>query len=384
MLSDKLSFNKVFIYFSFLFFLFSKTASGQGCCSGGCGSPIAGGGSPGVLMAKQMEIGSSFQYMNGNKFYARDKDTVHLFDNFNSQYVYTRLAYGFTRDLTVSLEAGYYLNKSEMGLHKTDSFKIKGIGDLLIFPKYDVYNNVDERRKIEFTVGLGYKIPLGKHNDSTLVYTNPINGRETWAKNPPLVQATTGSQDVVMYAFFFRGFPKHNFRVYANSTYIRKGWNSLGEKFGDYSSVGLFFGKTILKSLGITLQVKGEWIGKMSYNKDIDVKLLGGGNSMMALYNIDVKSTGSKKILFIPQISYSIKSFSIYALGEIPLYQYVNGAQVVVTPLTFGVAYRFFTSKNLTAKTGEIIYECPMKCKGSESKEPGTCPVCGMQLIEKK
>jgi len=364
-----------FIVFVFGAFLFSNSLYGQGCCSGGCGSPIAGGGSPGVLMAKQMEVGSSFQYINGNTFFARDKDTIHMFDNFNSKYIYSRLAYGVTKDLTVSVEAGYFINKTQIGLNKMDTLKSKGIGDLIIFPKYDIYNRVDERKRIEFTVGLGYKIPLGKHNDSSLVYTNPITGHQTFTTSPPIVQPTTGSQDVIMYAFFFRGFPKKNFRVYANATYIRKGWNSLGEKFGDYASVGLYAGKTFFKKLGVTLQLKGEWIDKLRQAKNED---------LVAFYGLDLRSTGGKKIFFVPQVSYSIKSLSIYALGEIPIYQYVNGAQVVVAPITIGVSYRFFTSKNLTPKAGETVYECPMKCEGSLSKEPGKCPVCGMDLIEKK
>jgi hypothetical protein len=234
---------------------------------------------------------------------------------------------------------------------------------------------VNEKKRVELSVGLGYKYPLGKHMDSTVVYTNPTTGHQTYAILPPIVQPTTGSQDIILYAFFFRGFTEKKFRVFANTTYIRKGWNSLGLKFGDYASVGLFAGKTFFKSLGVTLQVKGEWIGKLEGAKH---------EKLLAYYNIDRNSTGDKKIFLAPQVSYSIKSFSIYALGEIPVYQYVNGAQVVTTPVTIGISYRFLTTKNITAKAGEIVYECPMKCEGSLSKTPGKCPICGMDLIEKK
>ena len=71
-------------------------------------------------------------------------------------------------------------------------------------------------------------------------------------------------------------------------------------------------------------------------------------------------------------------------MGEIPIYQYVNGAQVVSTPVTLGISYRFFSTKNFTPKTGETYYECPMKCEGSISREPGTCKMCGMELFPKK
>jgi hypothetical protein len=358
--------------FFIIAFIASNSLHGQGCCSGGSGCPIAGGSSPGVLLAKQIEIGSSFQYINGNKFLARDKDTISMFDNFNSKYVYSRLAYGVTKDLTVSVEAGYFINKTQIGLNKMDTLKSSGIGDLILFPKYDVYNRVDEKKRIDFTLGLGYKIPLGKHDDSTLVYTNPNTGHQTFTTSPPIVQPTTGSQDFIFYAFFFRGFSKKQFRIYSNATYIKKGWNSLGEKFGDYASLGLFAGKTFFECLGITLQVKGEWIGKLKQAKNED---------LVAFYNLDLRSTGSKKIFFVPQVSYSFKSFIVYALGEIPIYQYVNGAQVVTAPITAGVSYRFFSGKKQVPKPGETYYECPMKCAGSISKEPGKCPMCGMELV---
>ncbi len=67
----------------------------------------------------------------------------------------------------------------------------------------------------------------------------------------------------------------------------------MGEKFGDYASVGLFAGKTFFKKLGVTIQVKGEWIGKMQAAKDVD---------LLAFYNIDITSTGGRKVLFVPQI----------------------------------------------------------------------------------
>ncbi|WP_308239931.1 heavy metal-binding domain-containing protein [Hymenobacter sp. J193] len=28
-------------------------------------------------------------------------------------------------------------------------------------------------------------------------------------------------------------------------------------------------------------------------------------------------------------------------------------------------------------------YECPMKCEGSASDKPGSCPKCGMALVKK-
>ena len=357
---------------------FSEYIHAQGCCSGGSGSPIAGGASQGVLSAQQVEISSNFQYINSNKFKTWGKDTTPLFDNYNSKYLYTKIGYGITKDFTLSVETGYFFNKTQIGLNKIDTNKSSGIADLIIFPRYDVYNKADSSKRIEFTLGLGYKIPLGKDNDSVVVFHNPNTGQNIYTTMPPLVQPTNGSQDIIFYAFFLRGFPKHNFRLFANELYIKKGWNSLGEKFGDYESIGLFAGKTFFKKLGVTIQLKGEMIGMMQADKNVD---------LLALYNVDIKSTGSKKIMFVPQVSYNInKSFTFFGLYELPLYEFVNGTQVVTqTQFTFGFSCRFFTTKNpvCVSSFGET-YQCPMKCERLTYDKAGKCKMCGMDLIKIK
>jgi hypothetical protein len=361
------------IVLTLFIFLFSSIIHAQGCCSGGSGSPIAGGASQGVLQDRQMEIAVNDQNISTNKFLAGDKDTLAQFDNFKSNYLYTRFAYGLTKDLTISVESGYFFHKTQFGLDRSDTITSSGIGDLIIFPRYDVLNRTTESKRTELTLGLGYKIPLGKHNDSTLVFTNSITGQKYYTTSPPIVQPTNGSQDFIFYAFFFRGYPLKNFRIFSNAIYIKKGWNSFGQKFGDYASVGLYAGKTFFEKLGVTLQVKGEWVDKMQYDKNID---------MLALYNIDVESTGSKKIFFAPQLSYSYKGFTFYVLDEIPLYQYVNKIQVATKyQVTTGVSYRFYTKKpSCMVPTIDYPYVCPMKCESSGSNSPGRCPKCGMEL----
>lgn len=310
----------------------------QGCCSGGSGSPIAGGASQGVLQDRQMEISGNYQYLSSNKFLVGDRDTAHLFDNLFSDYLYARLAYGITKDLTISVESGYFLRKTQIGLNKSDTVTSSGFGDLIIFPRYDILNRTTETTRTEITLGMGYKIPIGKYNDSTIVYTNPTTGQKYYTTSPPTVQPTNGSQDFIFYGFVFRGYPLKKFKIFANALYLKKGWNPLGQKFGDYSSVGFFVSQTFFKKLGVTIQIKGEHVSKMKYDKNVD---------MLALYNIDVTSTGSKKIFFVPQLSFSHKDFTVYALDEIPLYQFVNGTQVASqNQLTIGVSYRFYTVNN--------------------------------------
>lgn len=373
-----------FPIFIFLTVLFTHSANAQGCCSGGCGSPIAGGGSVGVLALRQLELSSSFQHIYSDRFLTEDRDTAPLFDHFTSQYIYSKLSYGITNAFTFSAELGYFIKKSQIGNRDPitgiaiDSFNTKGIADLILFPKYKLYDHSDSIKKIEFTFGMGYKLPLGKYNDSTVVYHNPFNGKDIYAIMPPIVQPTNGSQDLIFYGLFLRGFPKHDLKLFATGTYIKKGWSPLGFKFGDYAGIGINAGKTFLKKLSINLQLRYEWIDSISYNDNID---------MVALYNIYVNSTGNKKLALIPQLSYSHKDLSIYGLYEVPIYEYVNGSQMrSKTIFTVGLSYRFFATKYppiVDASYKGDVWECPMKCESLLFSRSGKCKVCRMDLIKK-
>ena len=316
--------------------LLNSNIFAQGCCSGGAGSPIAGGAATGVLQENQLEISLNHQYNKSNKFFVENRDTTGYFDNFNSNYLFLRADYGLSKKLTMSIATGYFLNKSQVNDPQLDALTIssKGISDLILFPRYDMYNKTKNGIRTEITLGIGLKIPLGSHIDSA--ETIP----DVWDVSPPITQLTTGSQDLMFYTFFFRAYQKQKLRIFVNSLYIKKGYNSLGVKFGDYSSIGLFASKTIYSNWGLVGQLKGEWI------KEIDLGKVLEDDWDFFLWEDKQKNTGSKKLFFIPQISYSQNGITVFATSEIPLYQYLNGTQVgSQNQFTIGVNYRFLTKE---------------------------------------
>jgi hypothetical protein len=315
---------------------FNGNARAQ-CCGGGGGSPVAGGSSQGVLLEHQMEINTNLQYIHTTKFFSGDERDTNYLDSYSSNYSYTRLAYGLSKKLTISLEAGYWLDKTEVGKNKSVTYQSKGIGDLIIFPRYNIFNIEKNHKKTELTVGIGFKIPLGTYNDSSYIVSKDPFLDNYYVTKPLSVQTSSGSQDFIFYTFLSRTYSFYNFRLFANMLYVKKGWNPIGEKLGDYTSIGLFAGKTFFDKLGITLQLKGEWIAKMKLNETI----------MLYKYpNYDPLATGSKKLFFVPQISYNYKGFVIYALSEIPIYQYVTKTQIASQfQTTIGLSYRFMCNK---------------------------------------
>lgn len=318
------------VFFLVLFPLLSYSQ----CCSGGAGSPLAGGTSQGVLNEKQLELNSNIQFVNSDQFYSGSKKTSeNYFDEFSSLYQYFRLAYGVTSKLTFSVETGNYFFKKETGLNGDDekTYKSGGMSDLIIFPRYQVLKICTEKTNNEITLGMGFKIPLGSYNDST-ARIEPFSGDTYYVINPQAVQLTTGAQDMIFYGFYVRAYPKKNLRFFSNMLYIKKGWNPLGEKTGDFMSLGLFASKSFANHYGVTLQLRAEKMGKTKVNKDI---------LMYSFLNYDPEATGYHRIFISPQFMYTWNNLAVYALLDYPVYQFLNKIQVGSKwQATAGISYK--------------------------------------------
>ncbi len=330
------------VYILLITCLFSTLPSdlfAQGCCSAGSGSPIAGGAFPGVLEDGQMEVSTSYRYISTNKFVDGDKSIPPTLDNYSTKFMYSRVGYGLNEDLTIFVESGYYLDQREITLNAANTLTSKGISDLIIFPRCNVYNKANERSRTSLTVGLGYKIPVGKYNDSA-AFHEPFSGQTYYFIKPPSVQPSTGSHDLIINAFLFRGYPLGGFNVFANLSYVKKGWNPKGEKFGDFASAALFASKTLYvgsNSLGLMLQARYEWIDQMKLNKTV------------LLYNYpnyDWEATSSQKVFITPQLNFTVKKLTFFLLSDIPVYQYAKLASIVSQhQYTGGVSYKFLLPK---------------------------------------
>ena len=325
-------------------FILNTSVFSQGCCSGGAGSPIAGGAATGVLQENQMEVSVNYQFNQSNKFFNEHKEATPLFSDLTSDYLFFRVDYGLSKKLTLSIANGYFLNKLLTDTSKHYNYSSSGLGDIIIFPRYSIYNKTANFKRTEIALGLGAKIPLGIHNDSSLTdlansWAPGYPAKDALELNPPTVQTTSGSNDLMFYLFFFREYQKRKLRIFMTTLHVNKGYNPSGIKFGDYTSVGLFASKTFFYRWGVTTQLKAEKIDQIEVANNIE-------EWHLLDYQIDPESTGSKKWFFIPQLSYSQKGLTVFATSEIPLYQYLNGTQVGSQfQFTVGVNYRFLTKE---------------------------------------
>lgn len=315
--------------------LCGQIAIAQGCCSGGAGSPIAGGAASGVLLPSQMELSTSLQSAKSDLFYQGSEISEGNISNYKTSYNYLRADYGLSEKLTFSIASGYHINKSYFDGMSSVEKSSKGLGDVVVLPRYNIYNNQQDNYRTEITLGVGAKISLAEGNDSNLVASSI--DMDIYSYSSPIIQRSTGGNDLLLYAYYFKGYHKRAFRVFANGLYIKKGYNSSGLKFGDYASMSVFVSKTILRKIGLTAQIKAEHIQGIEAVNSIDV---------IAEYNIYEESTGSNKLFFIPQINYSHKSFTFFGMTELPLYQFMHGTQIASQwQFTMGVNYRFLTKK---------------------------------------
>lgn len=307
----------------------------QACCSGGGGNPIAGAAATGVLSKYQLEVSTSYQYTYSDAYFQNAKQLDTVSDKLTSSYMFLRTDYGLSDQLTLSVASGYYFDRS-LAKESGDVEKSSGFGDLIIFPRYDVYNKSDDRGRTELTLGLGLKIPLGSHNDSLFSFHNPLLNTDMYIPKVATVQTTTGSQDLMFYSFIYRDFKLSKLKFFMSSIYIKKGYNASGQKFGDYASVGLFVSKSTFKRWAYTAQFKGEWIGQLQLADGIDVYAS----------NAKPAATGSKKLFFVPQVSYSKNNFSYFLTSELPLYQNLTGVQMASNfQVTLGLSYRFLVKE---------------------------------------
>ena len=82
------------VLISLLMLVANSNIYAQGCCSGGAGSPIAGGAASGVLQEYQMEISVNYQLNSSNTFYTGSEVADPLFENLTSNYMFFRTDYG--------------------------------------------------------------------------------------------------------------------------------------------------------------------------------------------------------------------------------------------------------------------------------------------------
>lgn len=269
-------------------------------CCGGC-NPIGGNTNQGTLPRNMIQVNTYYKHSYSAGYMEADHRSDFSFvKNAESNFMGLLVGYGITSRLTVQAEAGYYLNRTQNFDFGPYRYRLNGYGgsSVTLTGKYNLVK--DTARDIEFTMGLGVKLP--------------------WSKQPQIIDGVELSEDVqpcngayglVLTSFLYKAFDKSNVRLFMMNT-VSINSNSLRNyREGNTYITSVFASKTFFTNWTAIAQVRNE-IRDFAYRD-----------------HLKVTSSGGYRFIFVPQINYSFKrKYNISALYELPIYQNYNGIQL--------------------------------------------------------
>lgn len=248
-----------------------------------------------------LQVNTYYKYGYSSGYMQNDHSSDFKFvKNANSGFVGLLVGYGITKRFTAEAEAGYYLNRTQNFDLDYYKYTLNGYGgsSVTLSGKYNLIK--DTLRDIEFTVGVGVKLPWSRQPQI-------VNGVELSED----VQPSNGAYGLVIRSFLFKAFDNTDVKVFMMNTVNINSTSMRNYKEGNAYLTSLFVSKTFLKNWTVIGQMRNE-VREYAYRDDIKVA-----------------SSGGYRFVFVPQINYSIKKkYNISALYEIPVYQNYYGIQL--------------------------------------------------------
>jgi hypothetical protein len=299
---------KIYLVLLLFFVVFATDIKAQ--CFASPGNPVAGSANIGVLQQRisRMVVFHKFSY--SDKYYTGSNNVDYNYpsaiDNANYNYSGFSIGYGLRPKLTVEVEAGYFINKTQN--YRYIDYKLRGFGfsNAIFSAKYNIHKNVDN--KTEITVAGGVKVPFRLNPQVVDGVRLDID-----------VQPSTGNFGFNLQALFVKEFKNISARIIFLSRYDNNFTvNRMGYKFGDAFSNSLFLSKhlankytELTKDITIICQFRHEYKLQNYLN---DNPVLASGSSMLYI---------------APQINFNyhmVWNFSM--IYEKPLYHNYNGTQL--------------------------------------------------------
>lgn len=228
--------------------------------------------------------------------------------NSSFNFVGLAAAYGVTKRLTIELDAGYFINKTQVW-NRGDIIEGSGFSNGTLTFKYGTI--IRPVQQVELTTGFGIRFPFT---------ANPqyVNG----AKLNADVQPSTNAFGISEMLFFNKGFPAITLRLFSINRYEYNFRHKndyiqpTDYKYGNVLLNSVFVSKKIMKYFFGILQVRNEWKtnDKDFLNTEDQHKVINSGYDLVTVS---------------PQLSYSIAGkWNITVSYDIPVYKNYNGKQM--------------------------------------------------------
>lgn len=299
--------NKKSIILFFISISFFGSIDLNAQCFASSANPMGGSANLGVMNKKTMRFMTFYRYHLASKYYDQNKYYDGLqktLSSANYNYIGTLLGYGLTDRLSLEIETGYFLNKTQYYRSSDHHLTGRGVSNALTSVKYAIYQ--DFQNRVEFSGAVGFNTPFSTEVKSVDGVVLPID-----------LQPSTASYGLVIQTYFIKEDSFNAMRYFFMGRYERNFENPQGYLFGNVFTGSAFISRHFVFGRGA---IK-DWttIIQMSYqHKEKNIR---EGKL--------INASGGHTLLLTPQINVTInEKWNISLLYELPVYRYLYGIQL--------------------------------------------------------
>ncbi len=281
-------------------------------------NPVGGTDNLLVLEKNTLRVISFYKLGQGNKYYeGTRRSDFEGTDRAYYNYLSAIVGYGITNKLTMEIESGYFINKTQdYNLDQAYSLTGKGLSNAVILAKHSLLT--DHFNRFYITGSAGVKIPFSRN----------LQWSEDNVKLPVEVQPTIGAYGAVFSASFVKEQSGKGIRYFITSQAETQSPNKEDYRLGtsDYNS--LYISKHLMQPW-----LKDNWTAILQLRNEIRTPDKVKGEVK--------KSSGSTLFFIAPQLNFVLKEeWYLSGMMDIPVYQNFKGTQ-----LGAGVGLTFIISK---------------------------------------
>ena len=269
------------------------------CCSPG--NPVGGTANLSIVPKQKLRMNTYFRYGYADTYFEGSSKSDFLFvENASYNFLGTILTYGLVDKLNVEVELGYYFNLTQNYDINATKYTLEGFGlrDGVISFKYNFYKNAS--KELEFTAGLGTKIPFRKNPQTANNVELPID-----------VQSSDMAYGIVAQTFLYKGFIANGLHLFLLNRYENTFENTQEYRYGQALYTSLFVSKALTTHWSLIIQVRDEW-------RDADQR-----------FGQSIPSSGGNTLFVAPQINYNVlQKWNVSVLADIPVFRYYQGTQL--------------------------------------------------------
>jgi hypothetical protein len=293
--------------FCMLVLLLVSTHGLLGQCFTSSGNPVGGTSNMGVMDKRALRAGLFYSYSSSDKYFQGHREYTgdnEILQNASYNYLGFFSAYGLAKWLSMEMEAGYYLDKTQ--LYYLDDTKLSGQGfsNLVLSLKPRLFYSSDKR--FELSCALGVNIPFSREMQQVSGVTLPIQ-----------IQPSIGSYGLVFQSFMVKEYPFRAIRFFW--VYRMEGYFENPQEYipGCMYINSLFvsrhftFEQWKLKDWTLILQLRNQVQGLSSRSGEA------------------IGVSGNCLLYLVPQLNLSLGDhWNISVLADLPLYRYYHGIQL--------------------------------------------------------